>query len=133
MTAHTPMPNLRTLLRVDAATCATMGALLALGAGPIAAVTAIPEGLLGAAGVALLPIAAFMAAVAQRAAPWRPGAWLVVGGNALWVLGSLALMAGNWIAPNTLGHVFIAAQAMVVAALTVAETGALRRRIAAAA
>ena len=55
------VPSLRTLLMNDAATCAAMGAGLVLAASPVARLTALPPDLLMGAGLALLPIAAFMA------------------------------------------------------------------------
>lgn len=63
--------TLRQVLLLDAATCAAMGAALALASGPIARLTRLPEPLLLGAGLALLPIAAFMALVALR----RPDGW----------------------------------------------------------
>lgn len=118
--------SLRTLLLFDAATCAVMGAILALGAAPLAALMRIPAPLLLYAGLALLPIAAFMALVGTRPAIPPAGAWLVIAGNAAWVAGSVLLLAAGWIAPNALGTGFVAAQALVVAVLAKLEHGALR-------
>ena len=57
-------PNfLRTILLFDAATCAVIGAALALASGPIARFTYIPPSLLFYAGLSLFPIAAFIAIV----------------------------------------------------------------------
>jgi hypothetical protein len=55
------------------------------------------------------------------------GPALVIGGNVLWVIGSVALMVGGWIAPNRLGYAFIGAQAVAVAVLAALELAALRR------
>jgi hypothetical protein len=110
----------------DAATCAAMGIALVLGAAPLASWTLIPEALLFYAGLALLPIAAFMAAVARGAIPRAFGAAVVIGGNVLWVVGSVALMVGGWIAPNALGLAFIGVQAAAVAVLAALEACALR-------
>jgi hypothetical protein len=63
----------------------------------------------------------------MQAATWRPGVWLVIIGNVLWVVGSLWLMVSGWIAPNALGYVFITAQALAVALLAALEHLALRR------
>lgn len=83
------MLTFRNIVLFDAATCAAMGLALVLGAAPIASLTLIPAGLLSYAGAALLPIAALMAAVAFGRFPSRAGQVLVIGGNALWVLGSV--------------------------------------------
>jgi hypothetical protein len=123
------MPNspltLRTVLAFDAATCAVMGAALMAGAGPIASLTLVPPALLSYAGLALLPIAAFMALVALPANPPAFGVWLVILGNAGWVIASLALIFGDWIAPNMLGVAFIGAQAVAVAILAALEYSGL--------
>ncbi|MCB1884363.1 MAG: hypothetical protein KDG89_10275 [Geminicoccaceae bacterium] len=123
-TLRPPLP-LRGLLLVDALTCAVMGLLLAVAAGPIAALTAIPSALLFEAGLALFPIAAFIAWVATRAPIRSAGAWTVIAGNALWVAGSVLLLVAGWIAPNGLGVAFIALQALAVAALALLERHAL--------
>jgi hypothetical protein len=131
------MPNsflsLRNVLFFDAATCAVMGAALMLGADAIASLTLVPPSLLYYAGLALLPIAAFMALVAMPANPPALGVWLVILGNLGWVVASLALIFGSWIAPNTLGVLFIGAQAAAVAILAALEYGGLNatRRLAA--
>jgi hypothetical protein len=117
----------RTVLLVDAATCVAMGAVLTAATGLVATLTAIPSALLFYAGLALFPIAAFMVAVAMPATTWRPGVWLVIIGNVLWVVASLWLMVSGWITPNALGYVFITAQALAVALLAALEYLALRR------
>ena len=117
----------RTVLLVDAATCVAMGAVLTVGTGLVATLTALPSALLLYAGLALFPIAAFMVAVAMQATTWDAGVWLVIIGNVLWVVGSLWLMVSGWIAPNALGYVFITAQALAVALLAALEHVALRR------
>lgn len=125
--ATTNSPSaLRNVLLFDAATCAAMGAVLVLGATPIAEWTAIPTALLWYVGLLLLPIAAFIAFVATSAvgSPWA--VWSVIIGNDLWVAGSIVLMFGGWITPNALGYAFIGAQAVVVAVLAVLEYRALR-------
>jgi hypothetical protein len=122
-----PIVVLRKLLMLDAATCAAMGVLLLAGASFLARLMGIPAGVLFYAGLALLPIAAFMAIVARRAAISAAGVWSIVAGNVLWVAGSLWLAFGGWADPNTLGLAFILLQAAAVAALAVFEYLALQR------
>src|SRR5919108_4875 len=50
---------------------------------------------------------------ALRASLWRAGAWVIVAGNALWVLASAALLVA--IAPTALGYAFVIGQGVVVA------------------
>jgi hypothetical protein len=125
-----PRLSLPTLLLVDASTCALMGVILLFGSGPIAALTAIPAALLFYAGLALLPVAAFMA-LAATCRPVPPAAaWIVILGNVLWIALSLLLLLAGWITPNSLGVVFILVQALAVAILTILEHAALRDRAA---
>lgn len=124
----TSLPSLHALLLIDAVTCAAMGLALGLGAAPVAALTALPQPLLTGAGLALLPIAAFLVLVALRPALHAAGGRLAVAGNAGWVAASVALIASGWVQPNGLGVAFVLAQAAAVALLTLLELAALRRR-----
>lgn len=114
------------LLLIDAATCVTMGMLLTVGAGPIGRVTQIPPGLLFYAGLVLFPTGAFMAIVATRPAISPTAVRVIVLGNLGWVAASFLILFSGWIAPNPVGSAFVAAQALVVAALALLEHGALR-------
>jgi hypothetical protein len=128
MTNSTKLLSLKSMLALDAATCAAMGALLLLGSTPIAGLTQIPTSLLFWAGASLIPIAAFMA-ISSRTTP-VPG-WavtLVVLGNLSWVAASIFLPAVGLIAPNPLGWAFLVGQAGVVAILAKLEFDALRGR-----
>jgi len=116
---------LRRALWADAATCLPMGALLALAAGPLAKLLALPEPLLFWAGIALFPCAAFMAWLACQGRVSVPGAWLVILGNAAWIAGSVLVLA--LLAPNAFGTVFVIGQAIVVAVLAALEHTGLRR------
>ncbi len=125
-------PSLQTILALDAATCALMGALLVFASGPIAGLTQIPSPLLFWAGLLLLPIAVFMAIFARS--PVVPG-WavqVIVAGNALWVLGSVLLPMSGLTAPNVLGWLFLLMQAAVVAVFAVLEWTARQRAAAVA-
>lgn len=124
MTTRIARLGLGRLLTLDAATCAAMGILLLLGAGPIAGLTALPATLLFYAGLALIPVALFMAAVARFGTGNPVAVWLVILGNFGWVGASLALFA--FVAPNGMGTAFILLQALVVAALAYAEQAAWR-------
>jgi hypothetical protein len=113
--------SLKNVLFVDAATCVACGALMAFGAVPVAAATAIPAALLFYAGLSLFPIAAFMAFAGARVERMPVLAWLAAGGNALWVAASFGLLIGRAVVPNLLGEVFVIGQAAVVAALALLE------------
>jgi hypothetical protein len=120
-------PNfLRAVLLADAGTCVATGLLMSAAAGPVAALTQIPAGLLFDAGLSLFPIAAFIAWVGTRRSLPTLGVWLVVLGNLGWVAGSLWLLAGGVIGPNAFGIAFIAVQAAAVATLAGLEYLGLR-------
>lgn len=117
--------NLRRILLVDAATCVVTGLALALFATPLASRLGLPQPLLFYAGLALLPAAALMAWVAARTTVPVSGAWVVVAGNALWALASVALLF--FLSPRPLGYAFVIAQAVAVAVLAELEYVGLRR------
>jgi len=120
-------PNfLRRLLLADAASCLAIGSALALGAGLVAELLGLPATLLRAAGLVLLPFAAFVLFVASRPALSRLGVWLIIGCNAAWVAGSAALLIGGFAAPTAFGIAFVIAQAVVVAIVAELEAMGLR-------
>ena len=121
-------PNtLRRILWLDATTCVATGALMALAASPLAALLQLPASLLFYAGLSLFPVAAFIALVASRGSIPYGGVWLVVIGNALWTLTSLALLTDQRLAPNSLGVAFIVIQAAAVAILAELEYTCIKR------
>jgi len=115
------------ILAVDAATCAAMGVALVFAADPAGSLTGIPAPLLYWAGMALVPIAGFMAVVARMAPIPIWAINLIILGNALWVLASIALPLSSAISPSPMGWLFLLGQAAVVAALTLLERGAAPR------
>jgi hypothetical protein len=115
-------PNfLRTILTLDAATCVATGTLMAVAATPLSSLMLIPTNVLWVAGMSLFPIAVFIAVVAARLPRSLTGVWLVIGGNAAWVIGSLALLVDGGFSPNALGAAFIVVQAVAVAILAELE------------
>lgn len=127
MTTFRPSTLLRQALLADAAVSGATGLLLALGAGPLAGLLALPEGLLRYAGLVLLPFAASVAWLGTRGDPPRVAVRAVITVNALWTFESLAILLGGWVTPNMLGHAFVVAQALAVAALAAAQVVGLRR------
>lgn len=118
---------LKKLLALDAVTCAVMGLMLVSVSAPIAALTAIPEPMLFAAGVLLLPIAAFMAMVARDMVSPTWAVHVIVGGNILWILLSVGLPISEVVSPNTLGWLFVVVQAAAVALFAGLEWSARHR------
>ncbi len=132
MSITSPAKFLRTVLLLDAVTCVATGLLMALGADILAGYTALPAPLLRYAGLSLFPVAAFIALVGTRGRLAPAAVWIVVGGNALWVAGSVLLLVSGLIAPNVLGYIFVAGQAAAVAVLAELEYVGLRQTLAVA-
>ena len=128
-----PTPFLRFALLGDAAASGATGLLLAAGAGMLAPLLGLPEGLLRVAGLLLLPYAAFVAWLGARntGAPWAAVRAVVVI-NLLWALDSVLLLAVGPVAPNGLGVAFVLAQAVVVLGFAAMQWTALRGAAAAA-
>jgi len=121
-------PNfLRTVLGADAATCGATGLLLSFGKNALAALTGLPAGLLLAAGLALLPIAAFIAGTALQATLPRWAVWAIIIGNLGWVAASFGLLLAGPVSPTAFGYAFVAFQAIAVAILADLEYLGLRR------
>ena len=127
------MPNatspsfLHRVLVLDAALCLAAGLALLAGAGVVAGLLGLPAGLLRGAGLALLPVAAFIVWLVRQPTPPRPALQALVALNLAWVAGSLVLLVSGWVSPTLLGTGFVLAQAAMVAAFAVLESRALRQ------
>ena len=122
------MPNnlfLRRVLALDALSCLAMGLLMGLGAANLAPLFGLPEPLVRFAGLALLPLAAFIFWLATRPNPPRPLVWVVILGNLAWTAESfLTLGQHQATAPGT---AFVTAQALAVLGLALLEYVGLRK------
>lgn len=121
---------LPTVLRLDAASCAATGLLQLAAAPQLAAWFGLPEPLLAATGAFLLAVCAY-ALWASRTPIRRPAVLLLVAGNALWVLGCIALLVASP-GTTTLGQAWLLVQAVAVGLLAELEWTGLRRAPAAA-
>jgi hypothetical protein len=122
-----PTPFLRFALLGDAAASGATGLLLAAGAGALASLLGLPEGLLRVAGLVLLPYAAFVAWLGTRSGGVpRNALRAVVAINLLWAIDSALLLAMGPVSPNSLGIAFVLAQALVVLGFAAMQWTALR-------
>ncbi|MGP9821607.1 hypothetical protein ACTZWW_16445, partial [Salinarimonas sp. NSM] len=119
-------PLLRRALLVDVAASGAAGITLAGAAGTLAGPLGLPETLLRLAGVVCLAWASLLWLAAARPRLPRLVAWGIVEGNALWVLGSVALLVGGLVSPTALGVALVLAQAALVGGFAVAQARALR-------
>ncbi|MGE6243744.1 hypothetical protein [Ectopseudomonas guguanensis] len=132
MNALQPSPMLRNALLIDGLLSGFTGLLLVLAAGWLGAFLELPRLLLLVAGSALLPFAAMLAWLANRAEISRQAIWAVIAVNALWVIDSLLVLVIGWVSPNLFGHAFVIAQALAVALLAELQWFGLKQSQAAA-
>ena len=114
-------------LLLDAVATGATAVLMLAGAGLLAGPLGLPAGLLRGAGLVLVPFVALVAWTALRPLLLAGAVRAVIGLNAAWVVGSLALLIGGWVAPTALGTVFVIAQAVVVGAFAELQFLGLRR------
>jgi len=117
---------LRRVWWADAAVSAVVGVAMAAAAAPLSALTGLPERLLAAAGLALLPYAAFLAWLATRQRVQRVAAWLPVPINVVWAIDCIAL-AATQPAPGAALIAFIAVQVVTVLAFAELQYIGMRR------
>ena len=122
---------LRRVLGLDALSCAALGLLLASFASSLAPLFGLPEGLLRAAGLLLLPLALFIGWLSSRAAPPRALVWVVIVGNLGWTAESFAILGQFGHSVSGVGTAFVATQALAVLVLACLEYAGLRRSAAA--
>ena len=122
-----PTPFLRHVLLADAGISATVGALMAAGAGPLQRLTGLPATLLIPAGLALLPYAAYLVWAATRRTLPRAAVWVPIVLNAIWAVDCAIVAFGGAYAPSAQGMAFLAVQAATVLAFAELEFIGLRR------
>ncbi len=116
---------LRTILKLDAASCLGMSALVIPATTALEAPFGIAAGLLTAAAAALIPIGLFILWLGTlREAP-ALFVWVVIAGNLGWAAASLAA-TGAIPGITLLGQAAVAGQGLAVFVLALAEWAGLR-------
>lgn len=118
---------LRRVLLLDGVASGALGLLMAAAAGPLGLLLGLEPALLRGAGLGLIPFALTVGYLASRTTLPAWPVWCVVAVNALWVVDSVLLLVGGGTQPTTLGVLFVAAQALAVAAFAALEYAGLRR------
>jgi hypothetical protein len=119
---------LRLALLADAVASGAMGIVLAAAAEPLARGFGLPLALLREVGLLLIPYAALLVFLARKETTPRLPAQIVVAGNGVWVIGSIALLISSLVAPSALGTAFVIAQALIVAILAELQVMGLKRQ-----
>jgi hypothetical protein len=122
-----PLPPLRAVLAVDAASGLAMGAAFAAASGPLSALLGLPQGLVLEVGILLLPFGLFIAWLASRPVPPAGLVKLLIGCNLAWVVGSVLLLLSGIVTPTAAGTAFVLAQAVALLVLAILEASLLRR------
>ncbi|MBT1155285.1 hypothetical protein J1C56_06735 [Aminobacter anthyllidis] len=126
-------PFLRNVLHADALISGAAGLLMMLGAPLLSPLLELPAELLFWAGLALVPFVAMLVVIARRPTVSKLVMVDIIAINALWVIGSFALLFSGTIQPNLLGIAFVAAQALTVAVFAELQFVGIRRAAPAAA
>lgn len=116
---------LRTVLKLDAASCLGMAAFILPAAGSLQAPLGIDGALLLPAAASLIPIGLFILWLGTRREAAAGLVWLVILGNLGWTGASL-LAAASIPGINALGQVAITGQGLAVLGLALAEWTGLR-------
>jgi hypothetical protein len=106
---------LRRALMLDASASGTMGVVMALAPGFVGRLLNLPIPLVLYIGIFFVAFALTLFVLARQARPAPALVWLIIIGNAGWALASIAILFTGLIAPNTLGVIVIAGQALAVA------------------
>ena len=109
-----PSILLRRALLGDAAFSGVSAVLLSAASAPLAALLNLPTALLLESGLFLIVYTLLVGWMSRRDALPPVLVWTVIAGNAVWALGSIALIVGGPITPNELGYAALIAQAIVV-------------------
>jgi hypothetical protein len=118
---------LRRAFLLDTITSGMMALLLTFGAGELAPLLNLPEGLLRETGLILIAYTALVGWLATRQSMPRALVLIVIAINAAWTVASIALLFSSAVTPNLLGQVFIAGQAVAPGALAELQYVGLRR------
>lgn len=116
---------LRTTLKLDAASCLGMAALVVPIARTLEGPLGIDSALLQAAAASLIPVGLFILWLGTRREAAAGLIWLVIGGNAAWSTASFAT-AADLPGITPLGQALVAGQGVAVLALAGAEWMGLR-------
>lgn len=117
---------LRRVLQLDALVSGANGVAYLVAAGPLSDAFDIDAALLRVAGAVLVAFAAAVWMLAAREQIPAGGVLAVVAVNIVWALDSVAALAFGWLSPAVAGGIWVALQALVVAAFAALQAYARR-------
>lgn len=124
-----PDSALRRALMLDAVMSGACAILLLAGTGALAGLLGLPEALLFASGLVLVPFVALLIWLMRAARPSAAGIRAVVAINLAWSVASIALLLSGLVDPTPLGTAFVIVQAAAVLVFAVLQAKALRRTV----
>lgn len=116
---------LRTILKLDAASCLGLAVLVIPAAAVLEAPFGVAAAVLTASAAALIPIGLFIGWLGTRREAPALLVWLVIAGNLGWTAASL-VAAGSITGITALGQAAIAGQGLAVLVVALAEWAGLR-------
>jgi hypothetical protein len=122
-----PSLLLRRALLADAVFSGVSAIGLTLGAGVLAPLLYLPEALLRETGLFLIAYTALVGWLGTRQSVPKALVLLVVAGNAVWTLASIALLFSSAVNPNLLGEIAVVVQAIATGVLAELQYIGLRR------
>ncbi len=116
-------------LQIDFAITSICTVPLILAAGPLAAITGLPEMLILGSGLVFIPFLVLVGWLARRARPPRKSVWMVIALNVGWAVGSVIVLASGVLDPTALGYALVIAIALAVLVFAELEFFGLRRAL----
>ena len=122
-----PSLFLRRALLADAVFSGISAVGLTFGAGIFASLLNLPETLLRETGLFLIAYTMLVGWLGARQSMPKALVLIVVAGNAVWTLASIALLFSGAVSPNLLGEIVVAAQAIATGAFAELQYIGLRK------
>jgi hypothetical protein len=118
---------LRRALLADAVFSGASAVMMTVAASAFASLLSLPEALLRETGLFLIAYTALVGWLSARPSAPRPLIVLVIAGNAMWTVASIALLVSGWVNPNLLGEIVVVAQAIATGVFAELQYIGLRR------
>jgi hypothetical protein len=118
---------LRRALLADAVFSGASAVMMTVAASAFASLLSLPEALLRETGLFLIAYTALVGWLSARPSAPRPLIVLVIAGNAMWTVASIALLVSGWVNPNLLGEILVVAQAIATGVFAELQYIGLRR------